>query len=405
MKRGFKFYIFTITASALGVLAYFLATQPFYINLSVIIFMSVTICLELSNLYDERNSCQVALTTSSHIFLTLNYGVYPSIITYFIALIINYEIKHKSRVKMLDMKMKYFNKQERIKHSNQVVRIVFNISKHILMIACIYYSSISLKIDYAGYSSFWKIAVVYLLAYIIEIIIMMIVLFLNSGKYPKGLLSIEIAPSVFYDMIITVVLANSYSYKGVIGALLVYSILFPLQRTALMYYKIKIQEKELFTDVLTNAYNLRFLEDIILNKLAKKESFSLIMIDLDKFKNINDTYGHSAGDKALMEFSKIMLKKNVKNNYFCRYGGDEFIIVVNNPFEAHDMAQQILRIAEGYNIEYEGNEIKLLLSIGVYDHLGNSEDDLAEVMKKVDKAMYYSKKKGSNAITYYDEAL
>lgn len=406
MKQLFKFYVFFVIVFAVSLLTYFLFTQPFYIDLPRIIFIVITIYLEYNNILDESNSLLISLTGCSYVFLTINYGIYPSIIAYLIALIINAAIKYKELAKVVDMKKRYHKQQEEIRHKDQAVKIIFNISKQVITTALIYFSVNLLNISYAGFADIWKLALIYLLMLIVETFIMILVIILNTGKFPRSFLSInKIAPLAFYDMIICIVLTYSYRDRGVAGALLVYLILFPLQKTMLMYYRIKTQERELFTDSLTNAYNLRFFEELLLNKLKNKETFSLIMLDLDKFKEINDKFGHLVGDKALIEFSKIMQKKIVKNNYFCRYAGDEFIIVIRNYYEADDIAHQILNLLNDFTFDYEGNKIKILLSIGIYQHKNNEKDDIEDIIKKVDKAMYHSKKQGGNNITCYDNLL
>jgi diguanylate cyclase (GGDEF)-like protein len=406
MKQIFKFYIFLIVVFAVSLFTYFLFVQPFYIDLSGIMFMLITIYLEYNNILDEQNSLLISLTGCSYIFLTINYGIYPAIIAYLIALLANAVIKYRDLIKIVDMKKRYRKQQEKIRHKDQAVKITFNVSKQVITTALIYFSSSFLNISYVGVVDIWKIVLIYLLMLIAENFIMILVIVLNTGKLPKDLLSISrISPLAFYDMIMCIVLIYSYRDRGVAGALLVYLILFPLQKTTLMYYKVKIQEGELFTDSLTNAYNLRFFEELLFNKLKNKETFSLIMLDLDKFKEINDKFGHLVGDKALIEFSRIMQKKIVKKNYFCRYAGDEFIIVIRNYYEADDIAHQILNLLNDFTFDYEGNKIKILLSIGIYHHKNTEKNDIEDIIKKVDKAMYHSKKLGGNNITCYDNLL
>jgi len=183
----------------------------------------------------------------------------------------------------------------------------------------------------------------------------------------------------------------------------------------------EIHEKELakkkaeeisLTDVLTTLPNRRsFLVELenILSKCQrdKKNSFSLLFIDLDGFKVINDTLGHYAGDVLLIEISK-RLQNNIRANDFCaRLGGDEFIVLLdnfNNETKVTSFVNKILNmIAEPINFN---DEQKMLVtsSIGLYIHDDN-EFDTSTILTMADEAMYEAKTKGKNRYALFDQAL
>jgi diguanylate cyclase (GGDEF)-like protein len=131
-----------------------------------------------------------------------------------------------------------------------------------------------------------------------------------------------------------------------------------------------------------------------------KTRLSLIMMDVDNFKNINDRYSHMAGDLILKEVSKIMVSSIRKNiDWAARFGGDEFLICLNGANEeaASRIAEAIRQRAEKTKVEHNGNIIKTSLSIGIYTVDG--EDITAEeLLRLADINMYEAKKLGKNTI-------
>ena len=153
----------------------------------------------------------------------------------------------------------------------------------------------------------------------------------------------------------------------------------------LEYYK-----KEACTDKLTKLNNRRSIEEA-------HDFDSLILGDIDFFKKINDTYGHDFGDEVLIEIGKV-LKENVgKTDLVCRWGGEEFVILLKNCDidDAYDKAtilkEQIADLGSkfGFNIT---------MSFGV-SSLANKTMQIA--IKEADEAMYNSKNNGRNRVTIY----
>ena len=156
--------------------------------------------------------------------------------------------------------------------------------------------------------------------------------------------------------------------------------------------------KLLVIDDLTNTFNRRYIKEKLpysLQRFIKKElTLSIIMMDIDKFKNINDTYGHDCGDYILKEVSKTLLDFTSKHNgWVARYGGDEFIIVFENlsELEAYNKANNLKEIIDSNKFNYGEHEIDITCSIGVSYPIGDNLD-IDSIIKEADIKLYESKR-------------
>jgi diguanylate cyclase (GGDEF)-like protein len=156
------------------------------------------------------------------------------------------------------------------------------------------------------------------------------------------------------------------------------------------------------TDPLTGISNRRHFMDQIAEELERTKRyslpFSLMMIDVDNLKEINDTYGHKAGDVVLRSFAKHCLTKLRSVDRFARFGGDEFIalLVQTGPVKAKEVAVRLLAGIEDLEIQVEGKSIRITVSIG----LTTTVDTLSveELIKRTDEAMYQAKNGGRNQV-------
>ena len=162
-------------------------------------------------------------------------------------------------------------------------------------------------------------------------------------------------------------------------------------------------------DPLTGLYNRRYLGEVIERELAsakrEKKSLSVIVMDLDYFKNINDTFGHQVGDRFLTEFATLIGKRIRKSDTACRYGGEEFLLVLpGTPVkDAAKRADEIRTECENIRIPHKGQKLKVTISMGVatYPLHGKGSE---EIVIKADKALYISKQNGRNRTTIWEEA-
>ena len=155
------------------------------------------------------------------------------------------------------------------------------------------------------------------------------------------------------------------------------------------YYLLELNGNSI--DYLTGLSSRKKIEEIITGKIEKKQPFSVIMLDLEYFKLINDKFGHKAGDETLVHFSKILLRVFGKENFISRVGGDEFLIV-NNVDNMKELLEYKNRLKTEMN---QYNTYKLLKELGVsfgaklYDN--NAKLTLDTIFDEVDDLMYIDK--------------
>jgi diguanylate cyclase (GGDEF)-like protein len=159
-------------------------------------------------------------------------------------------------------------------------------------------------------------------------------------------------------------------------------------------------------DLLTGAYNRHYFQENAKQELSlskrEKTSMKIVMMDIDHFKKINDKYGHLAGDYILREVANIIRKSIRDYDLLCRYGGEEFILLLRGAVTiggTEKLCDRIRMQIEGRNFEYRGLSIKLTISIGACFQEDTKDMTLEDIILKADKALYQSKKHGRNKIT------
>ena len=161
-------------------------------------------------------------------------------------------------------------------------------------------------------------------------------------------------------------------------------------------------------DPLTLAWNRRYFEKLVPERikeaLKKQQNFSLLMIDADKFKNVNDTYGHKTGDKVLTELVACCQNDLREDDIVCRFGGEEFVIYLDNTNSqsAQVVAERLRQSLAGLEIESEnGDKFHFTVSIGVVSSEKTASLDV--LLRQVDDAMSLAKNNGRNRVEIYDE--
>lgn len=178
--------------------------------------------------------------------------------------------------------------------------------------------------------------------------------------------------------------------------------------TASALHRVRLMEttkQTSVTDALTGVYNRRFFDEMIEKQIAlakrHNESLSILIVDLDYFKKVNDTYGHIAGDSLLREITGFMRQHTRSSDTLARYGGEEFVIIMPMIDKTHAMekAEGIRQHVESYdfNTIVPGKVLKVTVSIGVatYPEHGTKSDILIHA---ADSALYRAKRAGRNHV-------
>ncbi len=175
----------------------------------------------------------------------------------------------------------------------------------------------------------------------------------------------------------------------------------------------KIQDKLSYLanhDALTHLpnrhYITEYIEHYLADKTKAKKPFSLLFIDLDHFKDVNDTLGHAMGDRLLMKLPELFGQIFRKQDIIARMGGDEFIILLPGKTEEENIIALVGRFLKQlkYPIDIEGHQIRLTGSVGVamYPRDGSTVNEL---LSNADAALYRAKDKGRNTYAIYDSVI
>ncbi|MEA3554074.1 MAG: GGDEF domain-containing protein, partial [Campylobacterota bacterium] len=161
-------------------------------------------------------------------------------------------------------------------------------------------------------------------------------------------------------------------------------------------------------DYLTNLYNRRYFNDISEHFLntAKRENklFSVLMLDIDKFKIVNDTYGHLVGDEVIKALANLLVLNTRKNDVVSRFGGEEFAILL--PFtdksSALTIAEKLRKLVENESIKVDNTKtIKFTISIGINEINHIDDESITQALDRADMALYEAKNMGRNRVVAY----
>ena len=173
-----------------------------------------------------------------------------------------------------------------------------------------------------------------------------------------------------------------------------------MMRTAGLQHEVNEAMEKATVDNLTKCYNRTKLEEVLTQEIfhhhSQEEPFSLIMLDIDFFKRVNDTYGHEVGDQVLAGFAEIIRQNVKRKDLFVRWGGEEFILLCRNC-----TGEESVRIAERLRQKVAESrphpQVKITCSLGVASWHG-AGDSTAKLLKRVDEALYMAKRTGRNRV-------
>ncbi len=161
-------------------------------------------------------------------------------------------------------------------------------------------------------------------------------------------------------------------------------------------------------DHLTGLFNRRYMEETLERELLRAARrhlpLGMIMLDVDDFKRFNDTWGHPAGDEILRELGSLLLRQVRGEDIACRYGGDEFMLILPDASEeaTRDRAEQICNHARQFHFQIDGQSlaaVTLSLGIAVFPEHGSTS---ATLLRTVDAALYRAKREGRGRVAAAD---
>jgi diguanylate cyclase (GGDEF)-like protein len=176
-----------------------------------------------------------------------------------------------------------------------------------------------------------------------------------------------------------------------------------LNRVIVNHLRTRVNDltSEAQTDPLTGLANRRLMNTYMDFWIDQRTPFSIILIDIDHFKLVNDTYGHQTGDEVLGFLAAMMQKEARKGDICCRYGGEEFVILL--PYASSAEAQVVAERLRGTMLVTEGPIGKpVTLSLGIANY-PKSAEDIPSLFKCADKALYQAKQRGRNRSVMFDD--
>jgi len=162
-------------------------------------------------------------------------------------------------------------------------------------------------------------------------------------------------------------------------------------------------------DPLTSLYNRRFgmirLTEEFSRAVRNNLPLGIIMFDIDHFKSVNDTYGHTVGDRTLVSISKISRLAIREGDFLIRYGGEEFLVIL--PGASKDdtlfVAERLRHMIDDSTIKHGDQQIHITISAGYSSYPENNTNDENMLVTNADKALYSAKRSGRNKVICYND--
>jgi diguanylate cyclase (GGDEF)-like protein len=155
-------------------------------------------------------------------------------------------------------------------------------------------------------------------------------------------------------------------------------------------------------DALTHLLNRSAVDDYVgaLEKKIRDNIFSILVFDIDHFKNINDTYGHAVGDIILQDFANLLTKNTREKDKLGRWGGEEFILICEGIDNTRTMglANKLRKIVSEHIFECQAHKLQITVSVGIATW--NEKETFAQCFARADKALYLSKESGRNQVNF-----
>ncbi len=164
-------------------------------------------------------------------------------------------------------------------------------------------------------------------------------------------------------------------------------------------------EEQAYTDTLTGLKNRRAMDHVLRRLFATGQAFALMHLDLDFFKQVNDTLGHAAGDHVLQKVAQIMVEEVRKDDTVARIGGDEFVLVLTGALDRETLSRVACRLIERLEqpIPFEGRECVISASVGIVLSEDYDATTSMQILQDADEALYASKHKGRGCHSFHVE--
>jgi len=233
--------------------------------------------------------------------------------------------------------------------------------------------------------------------------ITLIALFMIEYFYPDIIVAYDSVLVRLIDVGVTVILVSMLIFVLVLMIIKQYNL--SLEQLKILHRELIEANEKLkiisITDELTGIYNRRFVMDVLKSEIKiKKErtSLSIIMIDIDNFKLINDKFGHGKGDQVIKKVAKLLSDNVRSSDTVGRIGGEEFLILLPdlNIEKTRLIAEKLRILIESQKWE---NKMKVTISGGVYNN--NTDETINDILHKVDLCLYSAKNNGKNNIQSY----
>lgn len=215
----------------------------------------------------------------------------------------------------------------------------------------------------------------------------------NNTNYFKRVIIKNFITYSFSYFIILLALIFTFEAYDLFGLTVACIFVLQTQGSVLTNLTAKELNHRLSVDKMTNAFNRNFFDEVVELNLVGKKPFSILFIDLDDFKLVNDAYGHVIGDALLIDFVAIIKSLLRKENRVFRYGGDEFCIIFDNIEQAKSVQKRLEAFVFMFQDEKSESMIYYHISLGLYDYTADLDITYSELIHQVDQNMYNDKRR------------
>jgi len=312
LRKLFKPYIFLVALAAVVIFVYTIFYLPFTWTWLSILFTILYIVITTSAV-QVSESYLFSMDLGCALLILFFFGVQPVIIAGVIYPIISAVIYKKRK-----LTTKIFN-----------IKTYFNICLEILITFITYLFIRRFQVDLHTFDGVKIVITAGLIHISSNIILLFLVDSFYNGAWRTNHFALAQIKIELYSIVLSLIIIYTYYNGEVLLTFAIFSLNIPFHRLAQMNYLLKQQNQELITDTLTKAYNFKYFEGVLKNNIESKRDLALVFIDIDEFKDVNDKYGHSAGNKAIIDLTNLIKGIIGDKSILCRFGGDEFCIIVD----------------------------------------------------------------------------